>query len=89
MPRKRLPPNAPRRSPAGRPQHTDPPVIWEISLPRSLTQKIEILLTDPLTGKTRYGARSRLIESLLLSYLNTLASHSPSHHPIQVPEESG
>lgn len=86
MPRKRLPQDS-RRSSSGRPQHTDPPVIWEISLPRSLTQKIEILLTDPLTGKTRYGARSKLIESLLLSYISSLSP--PAHHPIQVPEESG
>lgn len=90
MPRKRIP-SPSRRSASGRPQHTDPPRLWEISLPSSLCTHIEALLRDPLTGRTRYGARSQLIERLLREWAARSASAplpAPTAPlPAPVPEE--
>lgn len=66
----------------GRPRHSDPPVEWKVSLPASLAHRITLILADPLSGSTRYGSRSKLIELLLR---NWLASLSP---PAKTEEQS-
>lgn len=50
----------------------DPPVEWKINVPTSVVGPISLLLSDPLTGKPRHGARSRLVTKLLRDYLKTL-----------------
>jgi len=57
----------------GRPRHSDPPVEWKVSLPASLAHRITLILADPLSGSTRYGSRSKLIELLLRNWLTSLA----------------
>ena len=57
----------------GRPRHSDPPVEWKVSLPASLAHRITLILADPLSGSTRYGSRSKLIELLLRNWLTSLS----------------
>lgn len=58
----------PRR---GRKPHTDPPVRVEITVPQTVIAKLDLLLSDPLTARTKYGARSRLITRLIREWLLT------------------
>lgn len=53
----------------GRKPHADPPTEWKVSLPTSIAAKVELLLTDPYTGKPEHGARSRLLTALLTQWL--------------------
>lgn len=55
----------------GKKKQADRPEDWKISLPRSITAPVSLLLADPLTGRPKYGARSRLIERLLREWLVT------------------
>ncbi|MCF6238538.1 MAG: hypothetical protein L3J79_06965 [Candidatus Marinimicrobia bacterium] len=38
-------------------------------LPKQLHKDLEILLKDPVIGKTQYGARSRLVTKLLAQWV--------------------
>lgn len=57
----------------GKKQHADRPENWKLSLPQSVTAPINLLLSDPLTGLPKYGARSRLVERLLREWLEKQA----------------
>jgi len=54
----------------GKKKHLDPPVEWKINIPTSVVAKVELLLMDPLTGRPRHGARSKLMASLLKEWLD-------------------
>lgn len=49
---------------------TDRPTEWKLSIPSSLAARIELRLVDPLTGKPKHGARSRLVNELLRAWLS-------------------
>lgn len=53
----------------GKKLHADRPVEWKISLPTSVTVPVSLLLSDPLTGLPKHGARSKLITQLLREWL--------------------
>jgi len=53
----------------GRPQNVVPPIEWSISLPSDLAAQVELLLLDPMRGKPKVGARSKLIEQLLRGWI--------------------
>ncbi len=55
----------------GRPQLSDPPIEWKISLPSSVAAQIELHLLDPLSGKPKHGARSKLITRLLRTWIKS------------------
>lgn len=40
-----------------------------ISLPTTLAADVDLVLFDPVRGKIKYGARSRLVAGLLLRWL--------------------
>ena len=42
-----------------------------VSIPERLLAELDITLYDPLLGKPAYGARSRLIATLLREYLTS------------------
>jgi metal-responsive CopG/Arc/MetJ family transcriptional regulator len=44
-----------------------------ISLPNELAASVDLALFDPVRGRTRYGARSRLIAELLRKWLKSLS----------------
>lgn len=54
----------------GRPRNDTPTTEWKLHLPVPLVAKIDLLLSDPVTGKPVYGARSKLITELLRAYLS-------------------
>jgi len=53
----------------GKKLHADRPVDWKLSLPTSITAPVSLLLSDPLTGVPKHGARSRLVAQLLREWL--------------------
>ena len=53
----------------GKKKLADRPVDWKISLPTAVTAPVALILSDPLTGLPKHGARSKLIESLLREWL--------------------
>jgi hypothetical protein len=57
----------------GRKPFSEPSVSWRIYLPGTLAAQIELLLLDPMRGKSRYGARTYLIEQLLRVWLRDTA----------------
>lgn len=52
-----------------RPTNPDLMIDWKIPLPASLAGAVEHELMNPLTGKPRYGARSRLAAYLFSEWL--------------------
>ena len=44
-------------------------IDWKVPLPATLAGSVEHELMDPITGKPRYGERSRLIAYLLADWL--------------------
>lgn len=53
----------------GRKPYSVPPVEWNVSLDGSIAAQVELLLSDPLTGRPRHGARAKLINQLLADWL--------------------
>ena len=54
----------------GKKPHADPPVEWKVSIPTSIAAQVELILTDPLTGKPKHGARAKLIAQLLRTWVD-------------------
>lgn len=69
--------NAPMR---GRPRQPYLRVDFKISLPAALAAEIDLMFEDPLTRRPKYGARARLVESLLRNWLDAQRGHLPSVH---------
>lgn len=53
-----------------RPRKLDRPVERKVSIPFSLSARLDILLADPFTGRVRYGAFSDLMVELLAQHLD-------------------
>ncbi len=53
----------------GKKKYADRPVDWKISIPESLAATVSLILSDPLTGRPKHGARSRIIVGLLREWL--------------------
>lgn len=41
---------------------------WELQIPTALAAEVELKLFDPLFNKPRYGARSKLLATLLAKW---------------------
>jgi len=54
---------------------------WKIVLPATLAGSVEFELLDPLSGKPRYGERSRLISQLLSNWLAERGKKVPVNEP--------
>lgn len=57
----------------GRKKHSDRPVSFEVSIPTTLRDKLDLHLLDAVTLKPIYGARSKLVQLLLRDYFNKIA----------------
>lgn len=55
---------------AGKPRKIDRPVEKKVSIPESVTTRVDILLFSEVEGKVPHGAWSELITRLLTQYLN-------------------
>jgi hypothetical protein len=64
----------PLRMSKGRPRVPYPRVDFKVSLPAALAAEIDLMFEDPLTRRPKYGARAKLIESLLRNWLATQKS---------------
>lgn len=53
----------------GRRKALDPAIQWSIMIPSTLAAQVELILFDPLRGKTGFGTRSRLVSQLLKDWL--------------------
>lgn len=53
----------------------------KLSLPSPTVARLDILFEDPLTSKPKYGARSKLINALLLRYYAELEGTIPPELP--------
>lgn len=64
------------------PRHTEPDLRhdWKVTMPATLAGSVEFHLMDGLTGRPRYGERSKLIAALLSRWLAI-------RHNIDVPTE--
>ena len=52
-----------------RPNNPEPSVQLHIWLPRSLAERMDLLLLDPVRNRVRYGARSKLMARLVERWL--------------------
>lgn len=66
---------------AGRPRKPYIRAEFKVSLPAALVAEVDILLNDPLTNRPKYGARARLVESLLRAYLARLKGQEEEKPP--------
>lgn len=64
-----------------RPYNTDFIKPWKICLPATLAGRVEFMLSDPLTHKPIYGARNKLIASLLEHWLARETNRPPTPVP--------
>ncbi len=53
----------------GRKKHVEDRVEWCVGVPKHLSDSVEEQLSDPLTGRTRYGAKSKLVAKLLREWM--------------------
>lgn len=53
----------------GRPKHKIPRVRWDVYIRADLAAQVELIITDPMREKAKYGARSNLIEAVLEKWL--------------------
>lgn len=51
------------------PRKLDPVIEWKLTVPSSLSARVEFQLFDPVRGKPKYGARSALINQLLTEWV--------------------
>lgn len=61
----------------GKVKHSDEPIKWTLNIPASVALPIEILLTDPITGEVKYGARAQLITQLLKDHIAKINNTQP------------
>lgn len=54
-----------------RPRSPQEMYLLKVSLPKSILQVMDLHLIDPMTGKVKYGARSRLMTELISNWLAT------------------
>lgn len=60
-----------------RPMNPDLTKNWNTSLPATLAGKVEHLLFDEISCKPRYGARGKLLEELLMFWLDVEEGRIP------------
>jgi len=58
----------------GRPKRAIPSVEWKVYIRADLAAQTELLLSDPMRERVKYGARGKLIESLLEKWISNQRS---------------
>lgn len=49
----------------------EPSIRWDVMIPESVSNKVHLLLMDPLYDRVPYGEKSKLITQLLQQWINT------------------
>jgi len=57
-----------------RPKKVDPPYRLTLALPSSTVGKLDLVITNPATGKVPYGARAEIADALLSELLDSFMS---------------
>jgi len=55
--------------PRGRKKNIERTVKWQCQVRESVAAKIDLLLTNPLTGKVQHTSKGQLTDTLLTQYL--------------------
>lgn len=64
-----------------RPRNAHLRATMKLSLPAPTVARLDLLFEDPLTGRPKYGARSKLIDALLWRYFADLEGAPPPPMP--------
>lgn len=73
--------------PRGRRKDTIPSIEWKLHIEGLLAAKVELLLTDPMRKKPRWGARSNLVEKLLRQWVEEqIKARGEQYRPLPDPE---
>ena len=64
----------------GRPRVPYLRVDFKVSLPAALAAEIDLIFVNPLTNRPKYGARARLVTSLLQQWLDQQRGIIREHH---------
>lgn len=67
--------------PTGRPRLPYLRADLKVSVNAAVAAQVDLLLEDPLTRKAKYGARSKLVESLLRNWLAAMSGQQPDPLP--------
>jgi metal-responsive CopG/Arc/MetJ family transcriptional regulator len=65
----------------GRPRVPYLRVDFKVSLPAALAAEIDLMFSDPITNRPKYGARAKLIQALLEDWLAGQRGESKRHIP--------
>lgn len=66
----------------GRSKKLDRPQEWAVYVPQSTCDRLEPILNDPLYDKPIYGARGKLINRLLLEFLDDIEQQRRTFDPV-------
>lgn len=56
-------------------------IYWKLSMPATLAGQVEFVLSDPVTHKTKYGARNKLVAALVERWMAELRGTPPAELP--------
>lgn len=65
----------------GRPANPIPTIDWKCHIPIPIAAKVDVFLLDPVTQRTRHGARSGLVTDLLIKWLAEKGIPDPTVPP--------
>lgn len=65
----------------GRPANPIPTIDWKCHIPIPIAAKVDVFLLDPVTKRTRHGARSGLVTDLLIKWLAEKGIPDPTVPP--------
>ena len=71
-----------------RPFNADPSERLYIYVPRSINEQVEAILLDPLTGRSSYGAKSKLVSALLSDWLRSYHSKATAAKSLEKKHDS-
>jgi len=77
----------------GRKPNAIPRIPWKVMVRADLAAEVELIITDPMREKPKYGARTQLLEMLLERYLKEVRLQQkpppvPTPPPVAYPPES-
>jgi len=70
----------------GRKPSLEKTIPWHIEVPEDLAVKVDLLITNPLTGKVKYGERKKLVLRLLRQWLAEQVGSAQGENPMAADE---
>lgn len=69
----------------GRKPNAIPRIPWKVMVRADLAAEVELIITDPMREKPKYGARTALLEMLLERYLKEVRLKAQQAAPTPPP----